>query len=206
MFPDAYYCHQTAAIFHEFLKVEQSKIYLNIEQNLKSNASGSLDQESIHRAFRNRPRITTNKINYEGHEIYILNGKNTALLGVTKIELPSIGIINTTTPERTLIDMVVRPFYSNGSKTVLEAFRNAQNKISVDRLKSLYNKLDYIYPYQQAIGFYLEASGNYTPEDIQLFEKKKFRFDFYLCNAIKKGSYSKRWRIHYPADLLDSDD
>jgi predicted transcriptional regulator of viral defense system len=206
MFPDAYYCHQTAAIFHGFLKVEQSKIYLNIEQNLKSNTSGSLDQASIHRAFKNKPRITTNKINYEGHEIYVLNGKNTEKLGVSRIELPSIGTINTTTPERTLIDMVVRPFYSGGSKEVLNAFRNAHNKISLVKLKSLYNKLNYIYPYQQAIGFYFEASGNYAPEDIKIFEKKRFKFDFYLSNAMKNSTYSKRWRIYYPDDLLDSKD
>jgi hypothetical protein len=126
--------------------------------------------------------------------------------GVSRIEFPSIGIINTTTPERTLIDMVVRPFYSGGSKTVLDAFRNARNKISLETLKELYNKLKYIYPYQQAIGFYLEASGNYTPEEINIFEKKRFKFDFYLSNAIGNSTYSKRWRIYYPDDLLAAGD
>jgi len=59
-------------------------------------------------------------------------------------------------------------------------------------------KLSYIYPYHQAIGFYLQKAGVYTDMQIRLLKKFQFEFDFYLTHQMKETEYSKEWRLYYP--------
>jgi hypothetical protein len=60
-------------------------------------------------------------------------------------------------------------------------------------------KLNYIYPYHQAIGYYIEKAGNYNDAQIELLrEKFKFERDFYLTYQMKDTKYSKKWRLYYP--------
>jgi len=100
--------------------------------------------------------------------------------------------------ERTLIDIVVRPSYSGGIKEVLEAYRKAVGKVSINKLSAMLQKLNYTYPYHQAIGFYLQRAGVYRESQISLLKKFKFEYNFYIANQIKEPEYSKEWRLYYP--------
>ena len=70
--------------------------------------------------------------------------------------MPDYGPLRFTNLERTLIDAAVRPVYAGGVFEVRKAYQLAKEKVSVNRLAALLQKLNYIYPYHQAIGFYLE--------------------------------------------------
>jgi predicted transcriptional regulator of viral defense system len=100
--------------------------------------------------------------------------------------------------ERTLIDITVRPAYAGGVQEVLKAYTNAAKKVSVNRISALLDKLDFIYPYHQAIGFYLEKSGAYKDNQIKLISKKDMKFDFYLTYDMKEMLYSEKWKLFYP--------
>ena len=67
------------------------------------------------------------------------------------------GPLRFTNLERTLIDATVRPVYAGGVFEVRKAYELAKEKVSVNRLAALLQKLDYTYPYHQAIGFYSNA-------------------------------------------------
>ncbi len=84
---------------------------------------------------------------------------------------------------------------------VLEAFRRAQPHVSVNRLCACLSELNYVYPYHQAIGFYLERAGNYRDSQVRLLQKAGMEFDFYLAYQMAKTSYSKTWRLHFPKGL-----
>lgn len=106
--------------------------------------------------------------------------------------------VRVTGVERTLIDAAVRPVYAGGVYEVLNAYRLAREKVSVNKLAATVKKLDYIYPYHQVVGFYLERAGVYKESSIALFQKHEFRYDFYLMHQMKETAYSKRWRLHFP--------
>ena len=50
------------------------------------------------------------------------------------------------------------PVYAGGVEHVLEAYRRARDRTSVPRLIVTLKKLGHVYPYQQAIGSYMERS------------------------------------------------
>ena len=73
--------------------------------------------------------------------------------------------------------------------------------MSLNKLSAMLKKMAFVYPYRQAIGFYLEHCGAYEPSRLELFRSEPFEFDFYLTYAMKKTEYSSRWRLHFPAGL-----
>ncbi len=90
---------------------------------------------------------------------------------------------------------------TTGVIQVLEAFKTAKDKISVNTLVATLKKLDYIYPYPQAIGFYLERAG-YSEKQWSRLLKLKSSFDFYLAHGLPaKKNYDKRWGLYYPGGL-----
>ena len=98
--------------------------------------------------------------------------------------------------ERTLIDIAIRPAYSGGVFEVLEAFEIAKEKIDVYKLNKYLEILNYIYPYHQLIGFYMDKAG-YDEKTLDVFNKKS-DFDFYLTYNISNKEYNKKWKIYYP--------
>jgi hypothetical protein len=58
-------------------------------------------------------------------------------------------------------------------------------------------KLNYTYPFHQAIGLYMERAG-YRDTQLSLLRKFPIEFDFYLDYALKEVEYDSRWRIHFP--------
>ena len=64
-------------------------------------------------------------------------------------------------------------------------------------LAAMLKKLAFIYPYHQAIGFYLERAG-YRSGALDLVRKIPKEFDFYLEHGLKEKDYVKEWRLFVP--------
>lgn len=199
--PRAYFSHITAMYIHSLTEDESSTVYINQEQRPKAKSKQKLSQGRIDAALSNNPRISTNIAEYEGMSICLLNGMNTARLGVVSHQAEPGVTYAVTGPERTLIDIAVRPFYSGGSSVVVEAYRRAAPSITVQDLKSILAEIDYTYPYHQAVGFYLERSGAYQESDLSLIESFGIKHRFYLEYAMSDPSYSERWQIYFPKEI-----
>jgi predicted transcriptional regulator of viral defense system len=195
----SYFSHQTAMFINRLIKMEPNTIYLNFEQPQKRKIDIEMLQENIDMAFKLHPRVTKSIVSYKGSKICLVNGKQTNRLGVKTLLFRGSNI-SVTKLERTLIDVVVRPQYSGGIKSVLKAYQNSKNIIDSEEFWSLFTKLDYKYPYQQAIGFYAERAGFDNKSFFEHATKKISKFDFYLCQGYKQSemSYSKKWKIFYP--------
>ena len=199
---DSYFSHQTAMHFHKLTKHLPDAIYLNIEQRPKDrDDDAELLQENIDKAFKLRPRITKNIADYKNQRIFLLNGMNTNKLGVEEVDFGRTKNLRSTNLERTLIDIAVRPAYSGGVFEVLEAYKLARKTVSAKTLVSFLQELDYIYPYHQAIGFYMQRAG-YDDSSLKLMrEFKPIEYNFYLTHEMKQTDYSEEWRLYFPKRL-----
>ena len=192
----AYLSHYTALYLHGLTEQLPKTIYASYEQKATPvKGPVILLQANIDRAFRSSPRVSKNEADYGDYKIILLNGKNTEETGVVVKNGVRI-----TSLERTLIDGVVRPFYAGGVFEVLKAFEVAKQTLSVNTIQAMLRKINYIYPYKQALGFYLERAG-YREKQLNLLETDPFTHDFYLTYKMQTTEYSKRWRLYYPKGM-----
>jgi predicted transcriptional regulator of viral defense system len=196
----AYFSHATAASLHGLLTYNPETIYLNREQSAKPSPSGSLTQEAIDRTFSKAQRLSQDTYQWGTTRATILSGKHSGHLGVRPYALRAHGNLSITGIERTLIDLVVRPDYAGGPAQVLEAFRRAQSRVSLERLLELLRQLDYRYPYHQAVGFYMQRAG-YHEADLAQLEAMARTLNFYLGYGSLDRGFDQRWRVYFPRDL-----
>ena len=196
-----YLCHYSAMRHHELTLQMPETYYVNHEQRPLPPPASGLTQRAIDNAFRGQQRQTTNFCDFLGKRLCLVNGKHTGRLGVVEATDQFGQPYSVTGLERTLIDITVRPSYAGGVSEVLEAFRSAADRVSLNRLAALLEKMDFVYPYRQAVGFYLDRCGAYEASRVALFRQSPFEFDFYLTYGMKQTEYSADWRIRFPAGL-----
>ncbi|MCK5708688.1 MAG: hypothetical protein KAI43_13655 [Candidatus Aureabacteria bacterium] len=196
----SYLSHYTAVFFYGLTDQIPKTIYVNYEQSRKNTGNVSLKQKGIDDAFKKPVRVSHNIYSCSDHNICVLNGKHTGHLGVCELKDPSLSNLKVTDIERTLIDIAVRPVYAGGIYEVQQAFKRALEQVSVNKLTALLKKINYIYPYHQVIGFYLDRAGC-KQKLLDLLVELGMDYDFYLTHQMGKTSYSKKWRLFYPKDF-----
>jgi hypothetical protein len=202
-----FYSHYTALRIHGLTEQVPKTIYLNQEKPPSSGFGHDEDavyeQDAIDQAFKKLPRITKNEIDLptEQCRVVMLQSAYHEGLGVidgtfndgSERRLP----IRYTDLERTMIDIVTRPFYAGGVAEVAKAFDNAKDKLVVNKMSAMLKKMEFGYPYHQAIGYYLERAG-YKASLLDIFRRKPMVRDFYLMHGLDKTTYCREWRLHVP--------
>lgn len=200
----SYLSHGTASYLHELTDEVPKIVNLNAEQSAKPRPKGGLSQAGIDRAYAKKQRESKLWFSFDLYRILILNGMQTQQLEVGSLERPgpdgTIESLRVTKLERTLIDLSVRPTYGGGVLQVLEAFRRAKERVSLNTLLVTLKKLSYVYPFHQAIGFYMERAG-YEPSKLDRLRALGLDYDFYLAYGLKAPHYDSSWRIRYPEGL-----
>ncbi len=154
--------------------------------------------------MRRPVRVSKNVAQTDAFRVCINSGKNTGAYAVIEQTVIGaggvLGRLRFTNLERTLIDIAVRPVYSGGIGEVAKAYELARENASINVLAATLQKLRYIYPYHQVIGFYLERAG-YKTGQLDLLRRFPMEFDFYLSHAGRDMRYVEDWRLHVPRDF-----
>ena len=200
--PKTYLSHSSA--LHIWgLTDDDSFIYVNREQSppLSKVTKGKLVQTAIANVFSRPQRRPENTADFNGMQVVHLKGRYTGEIGVRSFKIQNNEEISITDLERTLIDCIVRPGYGLRPQQMIEVFKKSKARISVATMSGYLDELDYVYPYHQCIGFYMERAGNYTPGEIKLFLSREKNYDFYLDYELISPAYNSRWKLYYPASL-----
>lgn len=200
IYPGAHFSHYTALYLHQLTNTIPKSVYLLKEDKyVFSNRSG-LVQKNIDLAFSRPMRKTNNIATFDDVKIYMLLGKrHSEEEGIEELEF-SGKMYRITSIERTLIDIVVRPEYSGGASEILDAYKLAKGRVSVNLLVKILKDMDFTYPYHQSIGYLLERAG-YKESMLKLVESIGIEYDFYLTYGMKDKDYSARWRLFFPKGL-----
>lgn len=198
--PGSYLSHATAIFMHALTEQIPRTIYVNKEQSPKPAPGGKLNQSAIDRAFNSNQRVSNYHFIHENTRIVLLSGKNTKNLETTEVADNNGVPLRVTGLERTLIDIAVRPVYAGGVHEVLKAYRGARDRVSVPTLVATLRKLGYVYPYHQAIGFYMERA-EFPRTSLDRVDRMPKKFRFYLGNKIASPKLDERWQVFYPGEL-----
>jgi hypothetical protein len=195
--PDAYISHGSAVYVHGLTQQLPRVLYINKEQSAKPKPASPLSQEALDRAFERPQRRSALSYKYGEWSFVLISGKHSGRLEVSPATISGNEQVDVTRVERTLIDITVRPAYAGGISQVLEAYKMAKDRISVSTMIATLKKLDYIYPYHQAIGFYMQRAG-YEESRYKRLAALGMHFDFYLAHDIREREYDPTWRLFYP--------
>ncbi len=191
----SYLSHYSAVYLHNLTNQIPKTIYISFEQSKKNNVNRELKQSAIDSAFLKQQRRSATTTIYEGYTFLLHNGMYSNRSGVY-----SLNNLPVTNIERTLIDIAVRPGYAGGVDSVLDIYRKAIDKISINKLVATLDKLNFIYPYHQTIGFYLEKAG-LVESKLEVLRKRTMLFDFYLTYEMGEKEYNKTWRLYFPKGM-----
>ncbi len=201
----SYYTHSCAMQAHGLLSAPISDIYLNVEQADHVRADLP-EQHRIDAAFRRNPRTTNNYFSDDVGIITLLNGMHTARLGVEekRVDLPGRqpATISVTNLERTLIDITVRPYYAGGVEAVLTAFARARDRLQMPQLLQYLASLKYVYPYHQALGWYLDKAG-YDAHATETLRRMPRPRRFYLTHNMPEQMFDETWQLFVPSYLVE---
>lgn len=193
---NSYLSHYTAMGYHQLTEQIPKTYYVNKELTPKYIKPTPLTQEGIDSAFSKPPRVSHKVATYKGDRVVLLNSKNSNELGIVK-ELWDGRFVRMTNIERTLIDCAVSPDYAGGVYEVAKAFRLARDKASSNKIYAMFKKLDYIYPFHQVLGFYLENAG-FDSVVIRRFAEMPMPHKFYLTKGMEGADYVEKWRLFVP--------
>lgn len=192
----AYLSHYSAAFLLGLTTQVPKTVFVTSEQSEKARGTDVvLQQQNIDSAFKKPQRISSVQGKFDDYTIMFHNGKYSNRLGV----FTNNGL-SYTNIERTLIDLTVRPMYGGGVQRVLEIFENSIDKVSINKLRASLEKLNFIYPYHQALGFYLEKAG-LDEKRLSTFLQYEKPNKFYLTYDMKEVEYNEKWRIFIPKGI-----
>ncbi|RZV19014.1 hypothetical protein [Aliarcobacter butzleri] len=165
-------------------------IFISKERRKRVNFnSKDITQEAIDKAFTNKPRRTKAHDTIYNYNVVILESNNTQEIGIIKYKDYKSSSIN-----RAFVEIISNIQYSKTPDDVIYEFKNLKDKLDINEIFNIIEKFDFVYPYYQLAGYYLEKIG-YLKEELSKFFNKKTDLIFYTIKNKEKYTLDEYWGI-----------
>jgi hypothetical protein len=208
LLPGGYFCNLSAIYYHGLTNQVPNTVYWCQETSArrKGRSKQQVTDARIRAAYV-KPSCHTSFVLKQGdHNLVIIERTRETDHGVVTVrrkQSPCPAGSRVATLERALIDAVVSPHYNGGIGSLCEYFRVAKGRLKTQKLLEIYRKLEFVYPYAQAIGFFMENAGmtDHAEEVRRVYPPRQ---RFYVDHGAKSTwIYNERWMISYPKGLVD---
>lgn len=207
--PSGHFCHYTAAAYHGLTNQVPNRVYIRkLDVGANRSRPDRLNDLQIRTQFLKPHRRSGETVELAASTIVFVAGKLNDDVGVVSIpathsEFPEGSRI--TDLERCLIDAVVAPHYNGGVTTLPGLFEEAADQVNLKTLTEHYRELDFLYPYHQTIGFFLDHSGQKNAATRWRETFPPINRFFADKNAKSSWDYDSKWQVQYPRGLVNAD-
>ena len=153
--------------------------------------SVTLTQEDIDNAFSKKPRRTNAYDKINNHIIVLLETNNTDAFEIIEYDGYKVSSVN-----RAFVEMISNVQYLQSSEAIIEVFMKIKEKLNLDTIHTIIEKFDFIYPYFQLAGFYLEKIG-FSEAELEKFYTKRSELNFYTQKNKNQYGFDEYWKIYY---------
>jgi len=167
-------------------------VFISRERKERNNfTSRSLTQDAIDKAFSSNPRRTKAHDVINGYNLVSLESNNTEGIGIINYKGYRVSSIN-----RAFVEIISNIHYFISPNNIINEFKIIKNKLDIDEILKIIEKFDFVYPYYQLAGYYLEEIG-FTKNELFKFYSKKSDLIFYTVKNKEKYEFNEYWNIKY---------
>ena len=151
----------------------------------------TLTQKDIDNAFSKKPRRTSAYDKINNYIIVLLEANNTDAFEIIEYNGYKVSSVN-----RAFVEMISNVQYLQSSEVIIEVFMKIKKKLNLDTIYNIIDKFDFIYPYFQLAGFYLEKIG-FSKAELEKFYAKTSEHNFYTQKNKNHYVFDEYWKVYY---------
>jgi len=189
---NSFFSMSTALNLQGLSNFRSDYIFVSKERSTRiEQGSITLNQENIDNAFSKKPRRTNAYDKIDNHIVVLLEANNTDGFGIVEYDGYKVSSIN-----RVFVEMITNIHYFQSSQNLIQVFENIKNRLDIDKIYTIIEKFDFIYPYFQLAGFYLEQIG-YSKDELSKYFAKKSELNFYTEKNKNHHEFDEYWKIYF---------
>lgn len=189
---NSFFSMSTALNIQGLSDFREEYIFVSKERSTKiEQGNVTLTQENIDNAFSKNPRRTNAYDKIDNHVVVLLEANKTDTFEVIEYNGYRVSSVN-----RAFVEMITNVQYLQSSETIIEVFTKIKEKLNLDTIYTIIEKFDFIYPYFQLAGFYLEQIGFLKAELVKFYDKKS-KLNFYTQKNKNHYEFDEYWKVYY---------
>lgn len=190
----------TALRFQGFTDYRNDVIFISREQSDKGyyDHENVLKQAAVDKAFRqSTPRYSNSIGELDGKSYVFLSPKYSDCYEVITMK----NGVKVSSINRSFVEMIINIHYFKTYTTIINIFRPLKEKLDVKKIYTFIKILNYIYPYFQCAGFYLEQIG-FRKDELIEFKNNISDLNFYTQKSKleivgEDYLFNEYWKMYY---------
>lgn len=189
---NSFFAMTTSLNIQNLTKYRNKYIYVSKERASRNEFyEKKLEQKDIDNAFGKNPKRTNAYDKLGEYIIILLETNNTSSYEIIEYEGYNLSSIN-----RAFVEIMSNVHYFQSTDHIIELFKEIKDELDLDKIYHVIEKFNFIYPYYQLAGFYLESIG-FEKKELHKFYENKTDLKFYTEKNIETYALDSYWNIYF---------